>query len=108
MVERIYIGNLPYRATELEVRELFNHYEPVYSIQLIKDKDTGQSCGYGFVELEEPMAESAITNLVNAEFLGRNLRIGKAIHRINSKRNADADADADAEEDAEEDGEFNC
>ncbi|MDR0307863.1 MAG: RNA-binding protein [Chitinispirillales bacterium] len=81
MSQKLYIGNLPYRTTENDVRKLFSKYEPIHSVVLIADRETGRSRGFGFIELEEINAESAITELGDTIFGGRNLRISKAKDR---------------------------
>jgi len=81
MSQKLYIGNLPYRTTENDVRKLFTKYEPIHSVVLISDRETGRSRGFGFIELEEVNAESAITELGDTIFGGRNLRISKAKDR---------------------------
>jgi len=81
MSQKLYIGNLPYRTTENDVRKLFTKYEPIHSVVLISDRETGRSRGFGFIELEEVNAESAITELGDSIFGGRNLRISKAKDR---------------------------
>ncbi|MDR2578090.1 MAG: RNA-binding protein, partial [Chitinispirillales bacterium] len=80
-VQKLYIGNLPYRATEEEVRELFTNYEPIHALTLISDRETGRPRGYGFIELEEPMAVTAMYAMENKMFGGRNLKISRAIRR---------------------------
>ncbi len=52
MVKKIYVGNLPFRAYEEEVRELFAQYGEVYSVDLITDRETGRPRGFAFVEME--------------------------------------------------------
>lgn len=78
MSQKLYIGNLPYRTTEVDVRKLFSKYEPIHSIVLISDRETGRSRGFGFIELEDEYADNAITELGDTMFGGRNLRISKA------------------------------
>jgi RNA recognition motif-containing protein len=85
MFEKLYIGNLPYLTTLAEIRTLFGPYEPVRSIILIADPETGLSRGFGFVELEEPKAMDALDNLDNKMFNGRNLRICKATGRVKTR-----------------------
>jgi len=74
----IYVGNLPYRATEEDIRELFEQYGDVNRVSLISDKDSGRARGFGFVEMEREGGNAAITALDGAEFQGRNLRINEA------------------------------
>lgn len=78
MPERMYIGNLPYKTTENDLRTLFEKYEPIHSLILIADKATEQPRGYGFIELDEPKADIALSDLKNATFNGRSLRFSKA------------------------------
>jgi cold-inducible RNA-binding protein len=80
--KKLYVGNLPYSATEAELRQLFEQHGAVVSITVITDRDTGMSRGYGFVEMEAPAdAETAIRALDGQEFGGRNLRVNEAQER---------------------------
>lgn len=79
MSQRLYVGNLPYRTTEADLRRFLKKYEPIHSLILIADKETNQPRGYGFVELNELKADDALYDLRNAEFNGRNLRISMAM-----------------------------
>ncbi len=75
----IYVGNITYSQTEEELRKLFEEYGNVSSIKIIKDKFSGRSKGYGFVEMEkEEQEEEAIKNLNRKVFSGRNLVVSKA------------------------------
>ena len=74
----IYVGNLSYRATEDEVRELFAEYGDVSRVNLITDRDTGRARGFGFVEMEREGGNAAIAALDGQDFQGRNLRINEA------------------------------
>jgi RNA recognition motif-containing protein len=74
-VKRIYIGNLPFSATEEEVRELFEEYGKVNSVNLITDRDTGRFRGFGFIEMEDADAVSAIKSLNGQDFGDRPLRV---------------------------------
>jgi RNA recognition motif-containing protein len=75
-VKKVYVGNLPFTATEDEVRELFAQHGAVHSVRLISDRDTGRPRGFGFVEMEDVSA--AIAALNGAEFGGRTLRVDEA------------------------------
>jgi RNA recognition motif-containing protein len=77
MSKKIYVGNLPFSATEDEVQQLFSQYGTVISVSLITDRDTGAPRGFGFVEMEEG-ADEAISALNNHELGGRNLRVNEA------------------------------
>jgi len=85
MSKIIYVGNLPFSATEEETRELFAEYGAVNSVKLISDRDTGRPRGFGFVEMEDGDADTAIEALDGAEFGGRKLRINEARERTERK-----------------------
>ncbi len=75
----IYIGNLPYTITEDELKESFNSFGEVSSVNIITDRFSGQSKGFGFVEMpEDTEAEAAIKALDGQEIKGRNLKINQA------------------------------
>jgi len=76
-MKRIYVGNLPFSATEDEVNQLFAQYGSVLSVSLITDRDTGAPRGFGFVEMEDGV-DDAINALNNYELGGRNLRVNEA------------------------------
>ena len=78
MAKSIYVGNLPWSATEEQVQSLFADYGPVVSVKLVSDRETGRARGFGFVEMEEPGASAAIEALDNANFGGRTLRVNEA------------------------------
>lgn len=76
---RIYVGNLPYQATENELRELFSQHGNVDSVDMITDRDTGQSKGFGFVEMPaQAEAQAAITALNGNQMHGRALTVNEA------------------------------
>jgi len=82
----IYVGNLPYNATEDEIRELFVAFGEVTSVTLIKDKFSGQSRGFGFVEMQnDEEAQQAIQGLNGKEFGKRNLVVNPARPREERK-----------------------
>jgi len=71
----IYVGNLPYTATEEELGELFASFGPVKRVTIIKDRETGRSKGFGFVSLaDESQVHGAIEAINGAEFGGRVLK----------------------------------
>ncbi|MDP3888968.1 MAG: RNA-binding protein [bacterium] len=80
----IYVGNLPYQATEDSLRELFEEFGPVASVKIIMDKFTGKSKGFAFIEMEtNEGGEQAIENLDGKDFLGRTLKVNKALEKTN-------------------------
>lgn len=74
----VYVGNLPFSATEEEVAALFSPFGEVRSVNLIVDRDTGRPRGFGFVELDAAAAEAAIENLNGHPMQGRPLRVNAA------------------------------
>jgi len=80
-ITTLYVGNLPYRANEAAVRELFSEYGQVQSVRLMKDKHTGKRRGFGFVEISSTDAEKAISELNDSEFQQRTLKVREAKER---------------------------
>ncbi len=79
MGSKIYVGGLPYAATEQQLSELFAAHGAVESARVITDKFTGQSRGFGFVEMaSDSEAQAAITALNGADFGGRTLTVNEA------------------------------
>ena len=76
MAQKLYVGNLPFSATEDDVRELFARYGTVHSVNLISDRETGRPRGFGFVEMDG--AEEAISALNGYELDGRTLNVNEA------------------------------
>ena len=77
MSKSIYVGNLPWSATEEQVQALFAEYGKVLSVKLISDRETGRARGFGFVEMEDADAAAAIEALDNHDFGGRTLRVNE-------------------------------
>ena len=73
--QSVYVANLPYRASEAEVHELFSSYGKVHQTTLITDKRTGRSKGFGFVDMPQRSARRAIAALHGAEYDGRDLTV---------------------------------
>lgn len=80
---KIYVGGLPFNATEDVVREMFTAYGNVESAQVIMDRDTGRSKGFAFVEMGNEEAKKAIAELNEAELGGRTLIVNEARPREN-------------------------
>ena len=80
-MKTIYIGNLPYTATETEISELFAQHGTVHSVKLITDRDTGRPRGFGFVEMDDKEALTSIEALNGADLGGRALRVNEARER---------------------------
>ena len=80
-VKKIYVGNLPWTATDAELRELFSSIGTVHSASVVNDRETGRSRGFGFVEMDEGDAEKAISELNGRDMGGRALRVNEAQER---------------------------
>ena len=83
----IYVGNLPFAITEEEFKELFEAHGDVDSANVIRDRDTGRSRGFGFVEMpNDDAANEAINALNGTEVSGRALRVNQARPREDRPR----------------------
>ena len=79
MSKKIYVGNLPFSATETEVRELFEAHGTVESVNLIEDRETGRPRGFGFVEMADDSAADTAINALNGTTMGeRSLNVNEA------------------------------
>ena len=79
MSKRIYVGGLPFSTTEAEMNALFTTYGAVTSAKLITDRESGQSRGFGFVEMaNDAEATTAMEKLNGSDFGGRKLTINEA------------------------------
>jgi RNA recognition motif-containing protein len=75
----IYVGNLPYSVTDTDLRESFLRFGEVSQVNLIADKFTGQSKGFGFVEMDNnAQADAAIKGLNGSDMKGRNITVNQA------------------------------
>ena len=75
----IYVGNLSWQMTDEELRTLFEQYGSVTSAKIVKDKVSGRSKGFGFVEMpEDNEAQNALTSLYESEILGRKIIVNEA------------------------------
>jgi len=81
---KIYVGNLPFSATEEGVRALFAPHGTVEMLSLINDRDTGRPRGFGFVEMSNTDATRAIEALNGKDFDGRTLKVNEAQARERS------------------------
>ena len=82
MSKKIYVGNFPYTTTEDELRELFESHGTVHSLDLIRDRRTGRSRGFGFVEMpNDAEAQAAINALNGTELGGRVINVNIARSR---------------------------
>ena len=76
---RLYVGNLSFKTDEAGLEQLFSATGPVASVHLVRDKETGQSRGFGFVEMpDDSHGRSACETLNEREFEGRRLTVNEA------------------------------
>lgn len=79
MNNRLYVGNLPFSASEDTLHEKFSQCGSVESVKLITDRDTGRSKGFAFIEMStEKEADEAISTLDNTDLEGRALKVSQA------------------------------
>src|SRR5690606_2600938 len=83
----IFVGSLPFRMEEAELKELFEAYGEVASARIITDKFSGRSRGFGFVEMpDDAAAQKAIEELNNAEVGGRTIVVNQSEERKEGRR----------------------
>jgi RNA recognition motif-containing protein len=79
MSTKLYVGNLPYQVTEADLQALFESAGQVSTINIVRDRATGQARGFAFVEMSsEEGARNAISSLDRRQFGGRNLTVNEA------------------------------
>ena len=78
MAKKLYVGNLSYDVKNNDLQQLFAAFGNVVSADVIIDRDSGRSKGFGFVEMEDADAEKAIAMFHGAELDGRNLTVNEA------------------------------
>jgi len=83
-VTKLYVGNLPFTATEESVRALFSQHGTVEKVSLITDRDTGRPRGFGFVEMSSSDAARAMQAINGTELGGRPLKVNEAQDRERS------------------------
>lgn len=79
-MQKLYVGNLPFSATEEQLRQLFGQHGTVTSVKLIADRETGRPRGFGFVEMGDGGA-AAIQALDGTDLGGRNIKVNEAKDR---------------------------
>ena len=82
MANKLYVGNLAYSSTEDSLRELFSNFGTVVSAKIIVDRDTGNSKGFGFVEIgSDEEASAAIEGTNGQDLEGRQIRVNEAMDK---------------------------
>jgi len=78
-MKKMYVGNIPYNASEEDLRELFSEYGEIESLKIMKDQFTDRSKGFGFIEMaNEEDAKKAIAALNGKDFKGKSLNVAEA------------------------------
>ncbi len=78
---RIYVGNLPYSTNDMELREMFGEFGNVTDASVVMDRETGRSRGFGFVEMDDNVANEAIEQMNGRDMGGRALVVNQARER---------------------------
>lgn len=82
LAKKLYVGNLPFSATEQDLRTLFERHGTVESVNVIVDRDTGRARGFGFVEMgDDEEAQRAIQALDGQNLEGRDIKVNEARDR---------------------------
>lgn len=88
MAMKLYVGNLSFQTSSMDLEELFAGIGTVESASVVEDRETGRSRGFGFVEMaSQAEGEKAITELDGKEFAGRQLKVNEAKPREDRPRN---------------------
>ena len=95
MAKRLYVGNLPHEMGDSDLKEVFEAHGEVTTAQVIMDRETNRSRGFGFVEMEDGGADAAIAALNNTSFGGRTLRVSLARQREGGPRGGGGGGDRD-------------
>ncbi len=83
MSTKLFVGSLPWSVDDSKLQSVFEAHGTVISAKIIKDRETGRSRGFGFVEMENPSeAKDAINALNDSEFNGRNIVVNEAKPRM--------------------------
>ena len=77
-MKSIYVGNIPFSASEDDLQGLFAEYGDVQSVKFINDRETGRFRGFAFVEMDDNEALAAIEALDGSDMSGRNLKVNEA------------------------------
>ncbi len=83
MTKSLFVGNLPWSASDEELKERFEEIAPVQNARVITDRATGKSRGFGFVEVSDELVESVIRAMDQSDWNGRQIRVSEAQPRVN-------------------------
>ena len=87
----LYVGNLPFSATETEIRSLFEQHGQVDAVKIVTDRETGRPRGFGFVDMPTEAAQTAMHHIHGFEMDGRPLRVNEARERAPRPRQGAGD-----------------
>ncbi len=80
-MKKLYVGNLPFTATEDQISQMFGQFGTIHSVALINDRETGRPRGFGFVEVDDDAVATMIQSLDGKDLGGRALRVNEAQDR---------------------------
>jgi RNA recognition motif-containing protein len=81
----IYVGNLSWNMSEEDLRSLFEQYGTVSTVKIVKDRETGRSRGFGFVDMpDDNEGQAALTNLYDTEVMGRKIIVNESQTKPNA------------------------
>ncbi len=83
--KRLYVGNLPFDATNESIRTAFEAFGTVHDVTLVTDRETGRPRGFGFVEMDAEAAAAAIEGLNEKDLGGRNIKVNEARERTSRR-----------------------
>lgn len=83
---KLYVGNLPNAMTEDELSSTFKAFGDIQSLHIIKDRETGRSRGFGFIEISDDGANKAIQELNDSEIQGRKIIVNEAMEKKQNNR----------------------
>jgi RNA recognition motif-containing protein len=86
-MKKLFVGNLPFTATEDDLRTLFANHGAVESVSVVTDRETGRPRGFGFVEMQADGADKAIAALNETDFQGRTMTVSEARARTERSSN---------------------
>ena len=95
MSAKLFVGNLSFETTSDEIRDLFSEVGPVESCQVIMDRDTGRSKGFGFVEMSSKAeANTAKEKFDGQDLRGRALKVDEAKPKVDTRNNGGGNGDS--------------
>ena len=78
VIMKLYVGNLPHSMSEDDLTSAFKEYGEIQSLKIITDRETGNSRGFGFIEMSDSDGKNAIESLNNSDMQGRKIHVNEA------------------------------